>query len=330
MKLFIDLECNGAEKQEIIEIGATLHDDKFRHRIDYKVYVKPNEPVIPYVENLTGINNKQLLKAPTFDKALKDMANWFRMVKIALVKECGDVFYDCYAWGEDFKLLRKQAKEYECLNLFNELFPDNHRFDYQKQFSKNVLQDGKILTKRISLTDAKRLLGIKHETEHDALADAIDTANVYKAFEFCKKSLNPEILKEIQEEKKAHMERMENAKKEAELHYFDFLDEHPENFIIDIDSELFRLLKSGPVTIFNNISKCVDNKKLFSRGQECEYKESSIKLGVVVHHIKAFLKLDVVVIMNDNSMGYFRISASDENKAFLKKFLKKGLNKTIG
>lgn len=326
MKLFIDLECNGAEKQEIIEIGATLNDNKFRHRIDYKIYVKPNEPVIPYVENLTGIRNERLEKAPSFEKALKDMVNWLRNVKPALIKECGDTFYDCYAWGDDFKLLRRQAKEYGCLNLFNELFPDNHRHDYQKQFSKNVLHDGKLLTKRVSLTDAKRLLNIEHETEHDALADAVDTANVYRQFEYNQKKLNSNVLNEMYQEKKAHMDKMENAKKEAAIHYFDFVDEYPESFMMDIDNEMFRLLKSGPTAIFNNISSCVKNKKIFSRGKECTYEEHSVKLGIVIHHVEALLKLDIVVLMNNNSLGYFRICADDENKAFLKKFLKKGLN----
>lgn len=329
MKLFIDLECNGAEKQEIIEIGATLNDNKFKYRMDYKIYVKPKEPVIPYVENLTGIKNKKLEKAPSFERALKDMAAWMKTVKPAIFKECGDTLYDCYAWGDDFKLLRRQAKEYNCLNLFNELFPDNHRHDYQKQFSKNVLHEGKLLTKRVSLTDAKRLLNIDHETEHDALADAIDMANIYRRFEYNHKTLNSNILNEMYHEKKAHMEKMENAKKEAFIHYFDFVDDYPESFMMNIDNEIFRLLKSGPTSIFDNIADCIKNKELFSRGRECEYKEHSVRLGVVVHHAEALLKLDIVVMMNNNSLGRFRICADNENKAFLKKFLKKGFNQAI-
>ena len=73
---------------EIIQIGAVLLDDSFKRIGTLCQYVHPEHGVIDYfIENLTGIKNSQVKKAPKLEEVLIHMIDWL-----------GERDYKIYAW----------------------------------------------------------------------------------------------------------------------------------------------------------------------------------------------------------------------------------------
>ena len=85
--LVIDLEmCNVPRDyrsrsykyaNETIQIGAVLLDEEFKRIGTLSQYVHPEHGVIdPFIQNLTGIRNSQVKKAPRIEEALLHMIDW--------------------------------------------------------------------------------------------------------------------------------------------------------------------------------------------------------------------------------------------------------------
>lgn len=110
--LVIDLEmCNVPRDyrsrsykyaNETIQIGAVLLDEEFKRIGTLSQYVHPEHGVIdPFIQNLTGIRNSQVKKAPRIEEALLHMIDWI-----------GDREYKVYAWsGSDRAQLLHEIKE---------------------------------------------------------------------------------------------------------------------------------------------------------------------------------------------------------------------------
>ena len=109
--LVIDLEmCNVPRDyrsrsykyaNETIQIGAVLLDEEFKRIGTLSQYVHPEHGVIdPFIQNLTGIRNSQVKKAPRIEEALLHMIDWI-----------GDREYKVYAWsGSDRAQLLHEIK----------------------------------------------------------------------------------------------------------------------------------------------------------------------------------------------------------------------------
>lgn len=91
--LVIDLEmCNVPRDyrsrsykyaNETIQIGAVLLDEEFKRIGTLSQYVHPEHGVIdPFIQNLTGIRNSQVKKAPRIEEALLHMISWKRLLRI--------------------------------------------------------------------------------------------------------------------------------------------------------------------------------------------------------------------------------------------------------
>ena len=73
---------------EIIQIGEVLLDHSFKRIGTLCQYVHPEHGVIDYfIENLTGIKNSQVKKAPKLEEVLIHMIDWL-----------GERDYKIYAW----------------------------------------------------------------------------------------------------------------------------------------------------------------------------------------------------------------------------------------
>ena len=90
--LVIDLEmCNVPRDyrsrsykyaNETIQIGAVLLDEEFKRIGTLSQYVHPEHGVIdPFIQNLTGIRNSQVKKAPRIEEALLHMIDWIVSIK---------------------------------------------------------------------------------------------------------------------------------------------------------------------------------------------------------------------------------------------------------
>ena len=147
---------------EIIQIGAVkLNDhmetiDTFDVMICPKFYTKMNKNVM----ELTEITTEQIRKGSPFPKAISEFKNW-----------CGEEF-SFITWGNcDEQVLKSNLLIYE---MDIEWIPEC--FDAQLMFDDKVTMEGR----DYPLNYAIFSLGIKAKPAHNALNDAINTAEVIK------------------------------------------------------------------------------------------------------------------------------------------------------
>ena len=136
--LVIDLEmCNVPRDyrsrsykyaNETIQIGAVLLDEEFKRIGTLSQYVHPEHGVIdPFIQNLTGIRNSQVKKAPRIEEALLHMIDWI-----------GDREYKVYAWsGSDRAQLLHEIKAKKiCDERILDFVCEARWIDYQDVFVK--------------------------------------------------------------------------------------------------------------------------------------------------------------------------------------------------
>ena len=160
---------------ETIQIGAVLLDDSFKRIGTLCQYVHPEHGVIDYfIENLTGIKNSQVKKAPKLDEAL-----------IHMIDCLGERDYKIYAWSESDR--NQLLHEIKAKNMTDEriyaFMKAENWIDYQDVFTKRFE-----LSRQLSLEEALGRAEIEPEGKfHDGLDDAVNTAYLIEKLE-----LNPE------------------------------------------------------------------------------------------------------------------------------------------
>lgn len=160
---------------ETIQIGAVLLDDSFKRIGTLCQYVHPEHGVIDYfIENLTGIKNSQVKKAPKLDEAMIHMIDWL-----------GERDYKIYAWSESDR--DQLLHEIKAKNMTDErihaFMKAENWIDYQDVFTKRFE-----LSRQLSLEEALGRAEIEPEGKfHDGLDDAVNTAYLIEKLE-----LNPE------------------------------------------------------------------------------------------------------------------------------------------
>lgn len=171
--LVIDLEmCNVPRDyrsrsykyaNETIQIGAVLLDEEFKRIGTLSQYVHPEHGVIdPFIQNLTGIRNSQVKKAPRIEEALLHMIDWI-----------GDREYKVYAWsGSDRAQLLHEIKAKKiCDERILDFVCEARWIDYQDVFVKRFG-----IERKIGLEEALGRVEIEPEGRlHDGLDDAVNT-----------------------------------------------------------------------------------------------------------------------------------------------------------
>ena len=169
--IFVDFEMNPIDKryteprkvskQEIIEIGAVMLDDALRQISEFRQYVKPvYGPVQPIIRRMTRIRPSMLAREPGFAQAMTRFLDW-----------CGEdsVFI---TWSANDIIALEDNIDYHGLEL-----GDLPRcFDIQLMFDDQVTQEGR----DFALSYAMWKMEIKPAPSHDALNDAINTAEVMR------------------------------------------------------------------------------------------------------------------------------------------------------
>ena len=156
---------------ETIQISAVLLDDSFKRIGTLCQYVHPEHHVIDYfIENLTGIKNSQVKKAPKLEEVLIHMIDWL-----------GERDYKIYAWSEsdrDQLLHEIKAKEMTDERI-QEFMKAEKWVDYQEVFTKRFE-----LSRRLSLEEALGRAEIDPDGRfHDGLDDAVNTAYLIEKLE---------------------------------------------------------------------------------------------------------------------------------------------------
>ena len=199
--LVIDLEmCNVPRDyrsrsykyaNETIQIGAVLLDEEFKRIGTLSQYVHPEHGVIdPFIQNLTGIRNSQVKKAPRIEETLLHMIDWL-----------GDREYKVYAWsGSDRAQLLHEIKAKKiCDERILDFVCEERWIDYQDVFVKRFG-----IERKIGLEEALGKAEIEPEGRlHDGLDDAVNTGYLIE-----KLAMNPEyklVSYEMQEKEGGHL-----------------------------------------------------------------------------------------------------------------------------
>lgn len=182
-KLVIDLEMNSSFRvetpwdkrgykriREIIEIGAVLLDDNNTAIDKIKLFVKPYyQPISDYIHNLTGINQEQLNNADSIDLAFNKLAEF--------IGYRDDVIL-CTWSDSDIHAIKNELEIKRIENKYVEHLLENY-IDIQKLFDQRIGFE-----RQVNLEDALDLVDMDFKgLAHDALNDAINTANLYISLE---------------------------------------------------------------------------------------------------------------------------------------------------
>lgn len=148
--------------QETIQIGAVLLDEEYKIVSEFNSYVHPElGKVDSFIQNLTGIEQKDLKEAPRMAEALEKFAAWVPNEEITMV-----------SWST--------SDRQQLLHEINGKGIDNPRIvslceqwlDAQKMFGQKVDRE-----KNYGLEEALIISDIRQEGWcHDGLTDATNTA----------------------------------------------------------------------------------------------------------------------------------------------------------
>lgn len=152
-------------KNEIIQIGAVLIDEKLNIVDTFSTYIHPEHSKVDrYIRELTGITSDMLKDAPNLYDAIKEMALWIGEEPVSVI-----------SWGKlDLTQLKKEMKYKGVhINVVEEAFGCWN--DFQKTFSTKVG-----VRRQFSLGGALEMAGIEPEGRaHDGLTDAYNMARLY-------------------------------------------------------------------------------------------------------------------------------------------------------
>ena len=182
MYIVVDFEFNqafdfgkGCEPEpscrfEIIQIGAVKLDDNFNETARFSEYIKPGiyTRLHPYVAKMTGITEEELRKADDFVSVYKRFREF-----------CGKEHIYC-VWGSaDIRVLYRNLGYYD-------LIPEDVVAEYidVQQIMVRYLKYGR--GRSIGLKNAVEMLGLETDIPfHNALGDAVYTAEVFKRIHGC-------------------------------------------------------------------------------------------------------------------------------------------------
>ena len=174
-------------EHEIIQIGAVMMDEGYEITDEFSTYVCPQYGRIDhFIQELTGIGDKEIMEAPSLEEALDHMISWLSGYEVMF-----------YSWSRtDYVQITREIQtkgmDEEKLAV---LLDKEHWVDYQQTAGKRF---GKPW--RMSLEDALMFAEVEPEgKQHDGLVDAKNTARL-----IAKMEKNPEsrFLQDRLEEEK--------------------------------------------------------------------------------------------------------------------------------
>jgi len=175
----VDLEMCGVPKfagehgkqlrNETIQIGAVLVDEKYEIVSTFNTYVKPELGYLDYfISKLTGITKADLNDAPYFEEAIDSFMDWI---------PDGDV--RCVSWSmNDMHQLKKEMEKKNIVNTKLTTLLDSW-IDYQVPVDEKLGMERNVsLEEALIATDI-----IQNGKAHDGLDDAYNTALLFVKME---------------------------------------------------------------------------------------------------------------------------------------------------
>jgi len=163
-------------KNEIIQIGAALLDEKLEITDHFSIYVKPQFGWIDtYIKRLTGIRMDDIRDAPGIEEATKALLEWMPEDAILVSWSMSDK-------NQLERELEAKGISFKALNHLYETWIDS-----QQMFSDKV-----DVCRKYALNEALIAADICVEgREHDGLADAWNTALLFSKMQKDNFKLNP-------------------------------------------------------------------------------------------------------------------------------------------
>ncbi|MGN0691984.1 MAG: exonuclease domain-containing protein [Oscillospiraceae bacterium] len=173
-KIVLDLEFNPIRepsarqtaRHEIIEIGAVMLNDSLEQISSFQEYIKPELNIVEEkITQLTGITNEKVADCGSFNVVMHHFMEWI-----------GDTPCTFYTWSDSDRNVMLDEADLKC--------PDDPDYDmfYVHWVDLQMIYQRKMgLHKSMGLANALGTMQIYFAgTEHGALADAINTAEVMR------------------------------------------------------------------------------------------------------------------------------------------------------
>ncbi|SHF56154.1 ATP-dependent DNA helicase DinG [Ornithinibacillus halophilus] len=173
----IDLETTGnsiENNDKIIEVGIVVIE-KDEIVDEYTTLLHPNKPIPPFISNLTGITDKDVINAPTFDTIAEDIVEIFKdsyLVAHNVPFDLGFLNYELTNLGID-RLLNPVIDTVELSRI---LFPNAPGY---------------------KLSQLSEYFDLTHDYPHRALSDAYVTAKLLLVLKNKLKSLPQETVRQL-------------------------------------------------------------------------------------------------------------------------------------
>jgi len=168
----LDLETTGLNSSidAITEIGAAKFNHQGENIESFQTFVNPNRPIPEFIEQLTGITDKDVKNAPQINEVLTPLVNFIGDAAIVGQNIKFDLAFLANV-GIDFT-----NANYDTWELSSILFPRASHLD---------------------LSSLAKLVGVEHNSAHRALADAEVTRDVFLKLLERLKSTPEELLSQF-------------------------------------------------------------------------------------------------------------------------------------
>ena len=152
-------------EHEIIQIGAVMMDEEYEICGEFSSYVRPKYGRIDhFIQELTGISDRDILEAPNLEKALDNMLSWLAGHEVTF-----------YSWSKtDYVQITREIQAKGIDEEKMEMFLDKERVKYLENviendlssFEKQVLD---LYMTGMSYTQIAKVLGRDEKSTDNAL-----------------------------------------------------------------------------------------------------------------------------------------------------------------
>ena len=151
---------------EVISVGLVIADRHLNVSATYYSPVKPiyNPRLTGYCKSLTGLSQKEIDEAPSYDEVFQGMSELFQDYPVK----------EILVWGSDHKTLEDDAHRNHKSVPKRTRRIINQVTDVTKRLTARVFGNG--IT--VSLADMKYICDMDHVTAHNAFEDAMDLYHV--------------------------------------------------------------------------------------------------------------------------------------------------------
>jgi DNA polymerase III epsilon subunit-like protein len=177
----IDLETTGVKPgySEIIQIAIVPLDNNFKPVGDhFYTNIRPDHPERAEIQALTinGLSLEELESAPSKERVADSLAEWFESLHLL---NGGRLIPIAHNWSFENSFLKAWLGTDELDRIFHYL-PRDAMIHALALNDAAALRGEEIPFKSVGLKELCKQFGIINTRPHDALADSIAEANVYK------------------------------------------------------------------------------------------------------------------------------------------------------